>query len=153
MITGGWDIFPQTGNRVVSTEVYPPNSECNPASLPSWRQLHDTFITQGPEPSVVTCGGIGSEMMEDCDMLNPATGQWDEAQNGKLSNKRYGSLAVTLASHGTYMLGGPGFDQKSELLTPGSTTWTEGPTLPIRAYGGCAVPVSEDSFILSMAIP
>ena len=84
-------------------------------------------------------------------MLNPLTGQWEEAEIGKLSNKRYGSLAVTLASHGTYMLGGPGFDKKSELLAPGSTTWMEGPTLPIQAYGGCAVPISEDSFILIYA--
>ena len=72
---------------------------------------------------------------------------------GPMLQKRWGHAAVTLDQH-VYVIGG-GEDESSpsstttEILAAGSTTWQQGPPLPIEMFNGpCAVAISSTSFLV-----
>ena len=116
---------------------------------------HTTFLTAGDQPVVATCGGFDDQGndLSSCLVLNPSTGQWEENRMGPVLQKRSGHAAVTLDRH-VYLIGG-GEDETSpsstttELLAAGSTTWQQGPPLPVEMFNGpCAVAISSTSFLV-----
>ena len=75
---------------------------------------------------------------------------------GPMLQKRHFQAAVTLDQH-VYVIGG-GYDASSpassttEILAAGSTTWQQGPPLPIEMFNGpCAVAISSTSFLVFYA--
>ena len=145
LLTGGHD-----GNSFVSTtEVFPATSGCSPPSLPGKRADHTTFLTAEDQPMIATCGGVGG--LSSCLVLNTSTGQWEENRMGPLLQKRWSHAAVTLAGH-VHLIGGLGSSSSSsttEILLADSTTWEQGPPLPIKMrLGPCAVAISATSFLV-----
>ena len=150
LLTGGWD-----GNsELSSTEVFPPTANCSPPSLPGKRYYHTTFLTAGDDPVVATCGGQDDRnILSSCLVLNASTGQWEENRIGSLLQERDSHAAVTLDQF-VFVIGGQGLSARSttgsttELLRAGSSSWEQGPTLPIEMGNGpCAVAISGTSFL------
>ena len=136
-LTGGYN-----GNSYLSsTEVFSPTANCSPPSLPGERSLHTTFLTAGDEPVVATCGGDigGGNYLSSCLVLDASTGQWEENRIGSLLQERYFHAAVTL-DQVVFVIGGYGSSVPSstgsttELLRAGSSSWEQGPPLPVEMY-------------------
>jgi len=75
-------------------------------------------------------------------------GQWEENRIGSLLQKREDHAAVTL-DQAVFVIGGSGSaSSTTELLRAGSSSWEQGPTIPVEMYyGPCAVAISRTSFL------
>ena len=82
--------------------------------------------------------------------MDTSTGQWEENRIGSLLQERDGHAAVTL-DQGVFVFGGYGSSSAgttTELLRAGSSSWEQGPTIPVpMEYGPCAVAISRTSFL------
>jgi len=131
-------------------ELWSPTGRCN-------RWLRDTAISRGyPQTdnvngTILTCGGGSSTSTSTtsagrtCYKLNPSTEQW--SYHSRLNRPRYYHSSVV--TNGTlYTFGGAGSSSNymtSEYLPAGSTTWSNGVSLPSRHDYGCVVAVSSDT--------
>ena len=92
---------------------------------------------------VATCGGAddrGNDLSS-CLVLDASTGQWEENRIGSLLKKRYYHAAVTLDQF-VFVIGGDGSSTTTELLRAGSSSWEQGPTIPVKMWDPCAVAIS-----------
>merc|ERR1719228_1148618 len=89
----------------------------------------------------LVCGGFTpSGRTASCLQFDYESKSWRE-HSTLLSNYRYRASAVTL-SRGTYVLGGEWGEnarRSSELLTTGSSVWTQGPHIPGDGVSGSCV--------------
>ena len=144
VVTGGHG---EGGKVLSSTELYGrPAFELPP--LPAPRTGHVTFLTT--EGDLVTCLGVVDPQQSDvpCLTLPPGGTSW---QVSRLDNPRPRIKAcVVTTSAGTYLLGGVKTAEDSQLLPAGGTSWIRGPELPfpVSMSDGCAVDLSENSFLL-----
>ena len=142
LLTGGFD-----GNSTLtSTMVFPSKANCSPPSVPGPRYIHTTFLTAGDEPVVATCGGRDGGSLSSCLVLDASTGQWEENRIGSLLQRRVTHAAVTLHQV-VYVIGGgasisTGIGSTTELLRAGSSSWEQGPTIPVEMWDPCAVAIS-----------
>ena len=153
LLTGGYD----DKSFLFSTEVFPPTAGCSPLSLPDKRSHHTTFFTAGDKPMVATCGGTDDgtyNLLSSCLVLDASTGQWEENRIKPLLQKRGTHAAVTLDMYvfvvgGSSSAGGGGSSTGSttELLRGGSSSWEQGPQLPVQMGDPCAVAISGTSFL------
>ena len=69
---------------------------------------------------------------------------------GDLPQPRGFAAPVTIENVGTYLIGGYSSSMKrtSNFLGAGSTEWVAGPALPVNMYRGCAVSISQLSFLI-----
>ena len=95
-------------------------------------------------------------MSKSCFVLSPTIPfTWQSEKLGDLRTKRYRSSVVTLPS-ATFMLGGghswvdSSSLQSTDVLLAGRKDWVTGPTLPMSFYEGCAVPITQHSFLTVM---
>jgi hypothetical protein len=110
-----------------------------------------TFVT--PAKEVITCGGVvgnsaGEMDSQDCLVLKPDG--WKPGVVGNLSVVRGGFASVVTLPMAVFILGGFNSDAEysSEVLLSGESNWTDGPELPISMDGGCAVKISNSSFLI-----
>ena len=99
---------------------------------------------------IATCGGLDNDakFFSSCLVWDTSTGQWEENIIGPMLQERHWHAAVTLKDRAVYLLGG--FPSSSiELLRADSTTWQQGPPLPVQMVEGpCAVVISATSFLV-----
>ena len=148
LLTGGHD-----GNsNLPSTEILSSSStiRCSSPPLPGERANHATFLTADDKPMVATCGGFDSgSLSSSCLVLDSSIGQWEENRIGSLLQGRSNHAAVTLEQF-VYVIGGfpSSLSSTTELLRAGSSTWEQGPPLPLHMrYSPCAVAISSTSFL------
>ena len=92
---------------------------------------------------VATCGGYDSDdyTLTSCLVLDPSTGHWEENKIGSLRERSY-HAAVTLDKF-VYILSG----YSTELLRAGSSSWEQGPPIPLSMYSPCAIAISGERFL------
>jgi len=146
MITGGYG-----SGRLSSTEIYPAISGCSPPALPSAISGHTTFVTTGPSPKVVTCGGsIAGRYTASCHVLDLDNQLWDGNMIGQLPQTRVVHAVVSMEDIGTYLIGGAigNMRRTTDFLAQGSTQWVAGPAIPVDMHQPCAVKISDLSFLV-----
>ena len=148
ILTAGWINDP--GRRGFSTEIYPPVSGCSLPALPSgkYRYYHATFATTGPNPKIVTCGGVDATWTRSCFALDLQNQLWDESVISRLPQNRGYPAAVSMENIGTYLIGGEGQARTSDFLAQGTTEWTAGPEIPLDMDYPCAIKISDLSFLV-----
>jgi len=147
MITGAFDGY----RRLSSTEIYPAISGCSPPALPSAISGHTTFVTTGPSPKVVTCGGsIAGRYTASCHVLDLDNQLWDGNMIGQLPQTRVVHAVVSMEDIGTYLIGGAigNMRRTTDFLAQGSTQWVAGPAIPVDMDSPCAVKISDLSFLV-----
>ena len=137
-VGGPWPLYP---------EIYPAVSGCFLPALPKGRNLASTFVTTGPSPKVVTCGG---GYLASCLVLDVDNQRWDENMMDELPQPRGYHAAVSVEDIGTYLIGGgPGNNKRtSDFLAEGTTEWVAGPALPVDMNAPCAVKISNLTFLV-----
>jgi len=152
MITGGY-----RSSHLSSTEVYPAISGCSLPALPSARSYHTTFVTTGPSPKVVTCGGFDGRSLASCLVLDLNNQLWNETTIGQLPQTRDSHAVVSMENIGTYLIGGDSLEswrfsrimkRTTDFLAQGLTQWVAGPDIPVDMKYPCAVKISDLSFLV-----
>jgi hypothetical protein len=143
LITGGYN-----AGFLSSVEYSLGPRTCAVPGLPKPREYHVAFAFEG---KAAVCGGdvdfgLG---VKDCLVFNPASQSWEDNKLGDLTVARDGASVVNMAN-GVYILGGDSgaAERSSELLPAGSKDWIVGPELPVGHSDGCAVAVSDVSFLM-----
>ena len=137
MLTGGVG----HSNVFSSSVLYP--GGCSVPSMENWRYGHVTFLTQDMNPRIAICGGWGKK---DCLVLR--NGGWLGGEMDDLPDERYRSASARLDA-GVFILGGLQTPSSSVFLKAKSSSWKEGPQLPVEMkWGPCAAPISADSFLI-----
>merc|ERR1712012_893301 len=100
---------------------------------------------------VATCGGGDGpySTLSSCLVLDSSTRLWEENRIGSLLQGRSNHAAVTLEQF-VYIIGGApsSLSSTTELLRAGSSTWEQGPPLPLHMrYSPCAIAISSTSFL------
>ena len=151
LLTGGGWLLGQTSS-VSSTILYPSASVqlpgCSVPSIGSFDLVggsHVSFLTQdSPRPRITICGGGGER--KDCLVLQ--NGGWARGVVDDLPDGRSLSASVGLDA-GVYILGGLQTASSSVFLRANSSSWVQGPQLPVAMERGpCAAPISAHSFLI-----
>ena len=109
-----------------------------------------TFLTAGPNPSVVTCGGSpdsNSPLLGNCLLLDTEDHAWKAGVIGEFMPSRNTHPAVVTMPVGVYVIGGMTNQKSMELLSAGETHWRVVSELPVIMKAPCAVKISERSFL------
>ena len=131
-------------------EIYPPVSGCSLPDLPTTVYGHASFVTTGPNPKIVSCGGsVHGHLSRTCTAFDPENQSWDDM--GQLPKARIGQAAISMENIGTYQIGGGGDSSNkrtSDFMAAGSTEWVAGPEIPVDMTGHCSVVISQFSFLI-----
>ena len=144
MLNGGQD---DSWNTLSSSVLYP--GGCSVPSMKSrTRSSHVTFLTQESPPRITICGGSSSNLADKKDCLVLRNGGWREGELDDLPDNRFYSASARLDA-GVFILGGWNTPSSSVFLRANSSTWVQGPQLPVQmGYGPCAAPISGHSFLI-----
>ena len=138
-----------TGASAAVEELGP--DQVSLSNLPEARWGHSAFVLYGSH-EVLVCGGKSRDyrpqFMKSCISYKSFTfsGTW-RAFGQPMNYPRHYAIPVTMPSGDLYILGGVYSSTTSEILRRGSSTWTNGATLPFPIYSACAIAINETSFV------
>ena len=138
MIVGGYG----DGVKLSSVEMIGDNP-CSVADFPHAITGHVAVLT--PDGFPLVCGSSDTPDPHDCYKYDVSINQW--SLHSTMKHSRPYASAVSLPS-GVYILGGYGHQWEMEFLPKGSTEWEEKDAMIIDIAENCAVPLSDESFLM-----
>jgi len=142
LIIGGMQ--PIGGGKKV--ELWSPTGKCN-RNLKKAAIKRKAATLNWLDGQVITCGGTNEDQAwSTCHTFDLDTHTWNF--HSSLREKRWSSSSCVL-DNGLWLIGSSDLTgrENSEILSPGSSTWVEGPVITMVGFLSCTVAISKTQFV------